>query len=135
MQTYEYLRPAMSSGMMTTGQFIAAGSVGDLEQCNPLKDMILNPTANDIYAVETNLMDSDGTIDMAGLFIPEQWSMPPYIDKFGNSEIDEAIVAINNERARWKNELSGEQYQLRICLLYTSPSPRDRTRSRMPSSA
>ena len=136
--------------MMTTGQFIAAGSVGDLEQCNPLKDMILNPTANDIYAVETNLMDFDGTIGMAGLFIPEQWSMPPYIDKFGNSEIDEAIVAINNERARWKNELSGEQYQLRIsqkplniaeafayrkesvfpqgilsCLLYTSPSPRD----------
>ena len=27
----------------------------------------------------------------------------------------------------------GEQY--RVCLLYTSPSPRDRTRSRMPSSA
>ena len=25
--------------------------------------------------------------------------------------------------------------QLMICLLYTSPSPRDRTRSRMPSSA
>ena len=39
----------------------------------------------------------------------------------------------------------GEQYQSRAdsrhrgtveaCLLYTSPSPRDRTRSRMPSSA
>ena len=27
------------------------------------------------------------------------------------------------------------QYQQSICLLYTSPSPRDRTRSRMPSSA
>ena len=26
-------------------------------------------------------------------------------------------------------------YKLRDCLLYTSPSPRDRTRSRMPSSA
>ena len=25
--------------------------------------------------------------------------------------------------------------EVRICLLYTSPSPRDRTRSRMPSSA
>ena len=25
--------------------------------------------------------------------------------------------------------------ELKICLLYTSPSPRDRTRSRMPSSA
>ena len=114
MQTYEYLRPAMSSGMMTTGQFIAAGSVGDLEQCNPLKDMILNPGANDIYAVETNLMDADGTIGMAGLFIPEQWSMPPYIDDYGNSQVEEAIVAINTERARWKNELNGEQFQLRI---------------------
>ena len=27
------------------------------------------------------------------------------------------------------------QLEDRICLLYTSPSPRDRTRSRMPSSA
>ena len=114
MQTYEYLRPAMSSGMMTTGQFIAAGSVGDLEQCNPLKEMILNPGANDIYAVETNLMDADGTIGMAGLFIPEQWSMPPYIDNYGNSQVEEAVIAINIERDRWKNELSGEQFQLRI---------------------
>ena len=29
----------------------------------------------------------------------------------------------------------GESYKRNICLLYTSPSPRDRTRSRMPSSA
>ena len=28
-----------------------------------------------------------------------------------------------------------ESWQLLVCLLYTSPSPRDRTRSRMPSSA
>ena len=28
-----------------------------------------------------------------------------------------------------------ENPKLHICLLYTSPSPRDRTRSRMPSSA
>mgnify|MGYP003303384809 CR=1 FL=1 len=27
------------------------------------------------------------------------------------------------------------QHRINICLLYTSPSPRDRTRSRMPSSA
>ena len=30
---------------------------------------------------------------------------------------------------------NGEAGVIRICLLYTSPSPRDRTRSRMPSSA
>ena len=29
----------------------------------------------------------------------------------------------------------GRQVASRTCLLYTSPSPRDRTRSRMPSSA
>ena len=29
----------------------------------------------------------------------------------------------------------GAEYTIDTCLLYTSPSPRDRTRSRMPSSA
>ena len=33
-------------------------------------------------------------------------------------------------------EVQGEHIdEVRSCLLYTSPSPRDRTRSRMPSSA
>jgi hypothetical protein len=114
MQTYEYLRPAMSSGMVTTGMFIAAGSVGDLDQCEPLKDMVLNPTANDIYAVETDLLDAEGSIGLAGLFIPEQWSMPPYIDDYGNSLIEEALEAIRVERLKWKAELGPEQYQLRI---------------------
>ena len=34
-----------------------------------------------------------------------------------------------------KSLVSKNEMQDRICLLYTSPSPRDRTRSRMPSSA
>ena len=40
-----------------------------------------------------------------------------------------------NEVAQHKEiiELNGVEYG--FCLLYTSPSPRDRTRSRMPSSA
>jgi hypothetical protein len=114
METYEYLRPAMSSGMLTTGMFIAAGSVGDLDQCNPLKEMVLNPTVNDIYAVESNLIDKEGTIGLSGLFIPEQWSMPPYIDEYGNSKVEEALAAIFKEREKWKIELTPEQYQLRI---------------------
>jgi hypothetical protein len=52
--------------------FIAAGSVGDLSQCNPLKDMMLNPTSKDIYAIETDLIDSKGTVSLSGLFIPGQ---------------------------------------------------------------
>tara|TARA_Y100001938_G_scaffold59732_1_gene83385 strand:- start:1829 stop:4018 length:2190 start_codon:yes stop_codon:yes gene_type:complete len=113
-QTFEYIRPAMTSGMMTTGMFIAAGSVGDLDQCEPLKQMILNPQGNDIYGVETNLMDDKGTIGVCGLFIPEQWSMPPHIDKYGNSLVEQALKAIEEERAQWKKDLAPEQYQLRI---------------------
>jgi len=113
-KTYEYLRPAMSSGMMTTGQFIAAGSVGDLDHCKPLKRMILNPEANGILGVETDLMDDKGTVGVAGLFIPEQWSMPPYLDQFGNSKVEEALGSIRKEREVWKKDLEAEQYQLRV---------------------
>jgi hypothetical protein len=113
-KTYEYLRPAMSSGMMTTGQFIAAGSVGDLDHCKPLKNFILNPEANGILGVETNLIDDKGTIGIAGLFIPEQWSMPPFIDLYGNSLIEEALKAIKKEREEWKENLEAESFQLRI---------------------
>ena len=113
-QTYEYMRPAMRSGLTTTGMFIAAGSVGDLSQCNPLKDMMLNPTSKDIYCIETNLIDSKGTVGLSGLFIPEQWSMPPYIDEYGNSLVEESLKALDEQFAKWKDELSPEDYQLRI---------------------
>jgi hypothetical protein len=113
-QTYEYIRPAMTSGMLTTGMFIAAGSVGDLDQCNPLKNMILFPEENGILGIETDLMDDKGTIGVAGLFIPEQWSMPPFIDKYGNSDIKKALKAIKKERSSWEKKLNPEQYQLRI---------------------
>jgi hypothetical protein len=113
-KTYEYMRPAMRSGLTTTGLFIAAGSVGDLSQCNPLKDMILNPTSKDIYAVETNLIDHKGTEGMSGLFIPEQWSMPPHIDEYGNSNVEEATIALQQQFDDWKRELAPEDYQLRI---------------------
>jgi len=113
-KTYEYMRPAMRSGLTTTGLFIAAGSVGDLSQCNPLKDMILNPTSKDVYAVETNLIDHKGTEGMSGLFIPEQWSMPPHIDQYGNSNVEEATVALQQQFDDWKRELNPEDYQLRI---------------------
>ena len=40
-----------------------------------------------------------------------------------------------DEQAQKAEHLPNEQRQAQTCLLYTSPSPRDRTRSRMPSSA
>ncbi len=112
--TVEFLYPAMRSGQITTGIFIAAGSVGDLDQCEPLKQMILYPDSNDIYAVSTDLIDSKGNTAKTGLFIPEQWSMPPYIDQYGNSQVEQALDAILAERQQWKRDLSPEKYQYRI---------------------
>ena len=112
--TYGYIKPALKSGMITTGMFIAAGSVGDLDQCEPLKEMILNPEANDIYAVDTNLLDKDNTIGISGLFIPEQWSMPPYIDDYGNSKVEEALQALDDYFEECKKKMSPEAYQLEI---------------------
>ena len=40
--------------------------------------------------------------------------MPPHIDQYGNSKIEEALEAILSEREKWKEELNPEQYQLRI---------------------
>jgi len=112
--TYEFIRPALHSGMKTTGMFIAAGSVGDLDQCEPLKDYILYPKENGFYAVESNLLDEDGTWGTHGLFLPEQWSMPPCIDKYGNSLVEEALIEIDKQRVQWKRDLSPDKYQLRI---------------------
>jgi hypothetical protein len=76
--------------------------------------MILYPEANSIYSVESNLLDDRGTIGKTGLFIPEQWSMPPFIDQYGNSLVEESVKAIDTQRLKWKKDLSPEQYQLRI---------------------
>jgi hypothetical protein len=113
-KTAEYLFPALQLGDITTGTFIAAGTVGDLDQCEPLKEMIYNPLANSIYGVKTNLLDDKGTTGITGLFIPEQWSMPPYIDEYGNSKVEEALEALNAKFEKWKKELSPEKYQLRV---------------------
>ena len=113
-QTFGYIKPALKSGMITTGMFIAAGSVGDLAQCGPLKDMINNPDGSDIYPVETDLIDSKGTIGKTGLFIPEQWSMPPCIDTYGNSLVEEALEYLEKYFAECKANMSPEGYQLEL---------------------
>jgi len=112
--TFEFLRPAMQSGFVTTGLFIAAGSVGQLDECKPLKSMTLYPDAHDIYAVTSNLIDNKGTVANVALFIPEQWSMQPFIDVYGNSLVEDALTAILVLRKQWKKDLTPENYQLRI---------------------
>ena len=68
--------------------------------------------------------------------------MGPYLN-MNTAFIDRSanVVAIVDpfNASRWKEALFEDGLEpthlLYTCLLYTSPSPRDRTRSRMPSSA
>ena len=112
--TYGFMKPALKSGHMITGQFIAAGSVGDLDQCEPMKEYILHPEENGFYGVKSDLIDKDGTSGITGLFIPEQWSMPPYIDQWGNSKVEEALEALEKEFEKMKKDLDPAAYQLTV---------------------
>ena len=56
--------------------------------------------------------------------------------KKDGKEFDEVVIANNkNDAIEVALRNNPEAEVLNSCLLYTSPSPRDRTRSRMPSSA
>lgn len=112
--TVEFLYPALEDGEITTGLFIAAGSVGELDQCKPLQYMMYHPNESRVYPVLNKYMDSKGTVGYSGLFIPEQWSMPPYIDEFGNSLVEEALAALDRQREQWKKDLEPNIYQFRV---------------------
>ena len=51
------------------------------------------------------------------------------------SPLDPAVVTVGSFRAGSKHNIISDEAHLQICLLYTSPSPRDQRGSRMPSSA
>ena len=54
-------------------------------------------------------------------------------EKFGEEAIELIVASVKKKKKEIIGEAADALYH--ICLLYTSPSPRDRTRSRMPSSA
>ena len=56
---------------------------------------------------------------------------------YGGTKIEGILMDQTGKEVLRKRSTYDKNYQsgLDTCLLYTSPSPRDRTRSRMPSSA
>ena len=54
---------------------------------------------------------------------------------FVSNSADYEILEVTREKIEVKNIDFSLGNDINNCLLYTSPSPRDRTRSRMPSSA
>ena len=63
----------------------------------------------------------------------QPWQQP-FESKLVYSSTNEGLSSGSTGPIRWLGQRL-DSHQAGPCLLYTSPSPRDRTRSRMPSSA
>ena len=55
--------------------------------------------------------------------------------KFKIKKGDEVLVITGRDKGKKGEVLEVLRAESRVCLLYTSPSPRDKRQSRMPSSA
>ena len=89
---------------------------------NEIKHLIDKYRMHNLYAIFAKLLNICKQI--AGNLVNESGNVPRrgVVPKFSDLE----VVALN---------MASEAVGIDSCLLYTSPSPRDRTRSRMPSSA
>ena len=74
--------------------------------------------------------------EVPGLWVAEvekdKRKLPVYIDFSKQYLVSGNVIRLNDKE---NLTLKHSARMNRVCLLYTSPSPRDRTRSRMPSSA
>ena len=87
--------------------------------------------------IKNILFDCDGVLyqDLEAVFGQVSKRMTQYISKKLKIDLKEAKELQTNYFHKYNTSLNGLMIHHDICLLYTSPSPRDRTRSRMPSSA
>lgn len=88
LDTVAYLLPALRKGVSTTGLFVAAGSVGELEQCQGLKEVFTKPGAYGFREYK-NVWNDEAMPDTCGYFIPRYMCLEPFIDQYGNSIIHE----------------------------------------------
>jgi hypothetical protein len=112
-KTFQYIDPALKLGALTTGIFMAGGSVGELDQCDDLKRMAFDTDAYNILSVE-NVFEEFPEYKNICFFVPEYWSMEPFIDSDGNSMIEQAKTWSDNERERLKKAASPEEYRMYI---------------------
>ena len=113
-KTYIFMKPNLESGTSTTGMFFGAGSVGELKDCEPLKKFMESPEENGFLGTENTWFDVDRTPKITGLYIPEQWGMPGFVDEFGNSFVDEALEYLNNKYDKLEKEVDAQDYQYEI---------------------
>ena len=106
----------------------------------PRSTLDRSSAASDVY--KRQLVGDDRALTGDGLGVPDHPEQRPGLDDPVDDEVgvEDLVAAVLGVGLREHHQLDvagvapepGERVD---CLLYTSPSPRDRTRSRMPSSA
>ena len=111
--TYTFFTPSVDSGIFTTGMFIAGGSVGDLDQCIPLKNYMYAPEENGFLGTLNSWVTKDRIPTVTGLYIPEHWGFLGFIDEFGNSDKIGAFNYIQEMYKKKKNDpkIKSKDYQ------------------------
>ena len=104
-----------------------------IEQIDPLCDELIESCRDGERGFEVVRI-------AGGLRIQTHPDLAPYVERFANVGVSSRLSAAALETlaiVAYKQPVSRAQVAaLRgVCLLYTSPSPRDRQKSRMPSSA
>ena len=114
---------------------VVFGSVGTAGQrCTSTRRLIIHESVYETF--KAKLLNSYKHIRI-GHPLDAKTLVGPLIDKGAVKDFLRAIERVKDEGGKiifGGQVLQGEGYESG-CLLYTSPSPRDRTRSRMPSSA
>ena len=106
----------------------------DIEKNQSLQNLKYNLGNTDISYQGDGLFDTDFGQQVNQIGIVQKIPHPG-VNKAQNKMQDAYALQSVTQKELSENEVEWNVKQLYFCLLYTSPSPRDRTRSRMPSSA
>ena len=120
---FRIVRPVLFMAVILIGL-----SVANRELLLPkFKDQLTRTAKNYVQSdlVQMNIIKDHDT----GLLIRGEELEPVY------SRVNEAVIQLPIYLSDSISRMNAQYGYLKPCLLYTSPSPRDRTRSRMPSSA
>ena len=94
-----------------------------------------NPFSKLAYLVGKSATLGEKDKDMRSYILEVGLETKRVYKKFNLSVVDNAALVAHQDPTKAVTILNFTEANFACCLLYTSPSPRDRTRSRMPSSA
>ena len=131
---HQWLRRITMPALLAVCMAAGTSAFGRVLPVDPLESVMWKSMA-ERFMPEGEIVFDDRVKVMAPLSAENQFHVPVTVDASALDDVKEIIVVADLNPIPLVMEMQPTQALSYICLLYTSPSPRDRTRSRMPSSA